>query len=65
MRFSAESSPNRLPQGRGPTVIGCISFNEASIELVLANQQAEAVAEARLAVLVTVISVRGSFALFE
>ena len=52
-----------ISQGGGSAVVGGIGLHEASIELVLANQQAEAVAEARLAVLVAVISVRGRLAL--
>ena len=48
-----------ISQGGGAAVVGGIGLHEASIELVLADQQAEAVAEARLAVLVAVISVRG------
>ena len=49
-----------IPPVGGPAVVGCIGFHEPRIEL--ANQQSEAVAEARLAVLVAVISVRGSLA---
>jgi len=43
--------------------VGGIGLHEASIKLILTNQQAEAVAEARLAVLVANISVRGNLAL--
>ena len=49
-----------ISQGGGAAVIGGIGLHEAGIEVVLADQQAEAVAEARLAVVVAVISVRGS-----
>jgi hypothetical protein len=52
-----------IPQGRGSAVVGGIGLHEASIESVLADQQTEAVAEARLAVVVAVISVSGSLAL--
>ena len=52
-----------IPQGGGATVVGGKGLHEASIQLVLANQQAETVAEARLAVVVAIISVRGGFGL--
>jgi hypothetical protein len=54
-----------ISQSGGPAVVSGIGLHEASIEMVLANQEAEAVAEARLAVLVAVISVRGNHALIE
>ena len=50
-----------IPPVGGPAVVGCIGFHETRIEL--ANQQSEAVAEARLAVLVAVVSSRGSLTL--
>src|ERR1700722_630221 len=43
----------------GSAIVGRIGFHEAGVELVLADQQAELVAEARLTVLVTVVSARG------
>jgi hypothetical protein len=52
-----------IPQGGGSAVVGGIGLHEASIEVVLADQKAEAVTEARLAVVVACISVRGSFSL--
>src|SRR5580692_10275609 len=52
-----------IPQGGGSAVVSSIGLHQASIQMVLANQQTEAVAEARLCVLVAVISVRGSLAL--
>jgi hypothetical protein len=52
-----------ISQGGSAAIVGCIGFHEASIELVLADQQTEAVPEARLAVLVAVISVRSSLEL--
>ena len=48
-----------LPQAGGAAEVGGIGLHEAGIELVLANQEAEAVAEAGLTVLVTIISVGG------
>ena len=54
-----------ISQGGGATVVGGIGLHEASIKLVLANQQAEAVAEARLAVVVAIVSVRGRVALIR
>ena len=41
-----------ISQGGGAAVVCGIGLHEASIELVLADQKAEAVAEARLSVLV-------------
>jgi hypothetical protein len=52
-----------ISQGRGATVVGCIGLDEASIQLMLADQEAEAIAETRLAVLVAVISIRRSLSL--
>src|ERR1039457_6981121 len=48
-----------LAKGFGPTEICRIAFYKRGIELVFADQQAEAVAETRLAVGVAVVSVRG------
>jgi hypothetical protein len=48
-----------LSQGGSSTVVSGVGFHESSIEVVLADQQAEAVAETRLAVVVAVVSVRG------
>ena len=55
---------SRISQSGGAAIVGGIGLDEASIEMVLANQQAEAVAEARLAALRTFISVRGNLAMF-
>src|ERR1700722_1171897 len=52
-----------IPQGGGSAIIGGIGLHEPSIELVLTDQEAEPIAKPRLAVLVEVISVRGSLAL--
>jgi len=41
------------------TVVGGIGLHEACVQLVLADQQAETVAEARLDVVVAIASVRG------
>ena len=48
-----------IAQRGGAAVVSGIGFDEAGIEMVLADQQAEAVAEARLTVVVAVVSVRG------
>jgi hypothetical protein len=55
--------PAGFPECGGAAVIGCIGLHEARIEVVLANEQAEAVAKARLtiAIVVAVVSVRGRF----
>ena len=47
-----------LPKCGSSAVIGRIRLYEASIKLVLANQEAESIAEARLAVVMAIISVR-------
>src|ERR1019366_4422479 len=57
--------PAGLPEGGSSAVIGRIGLHKTSIELVLTNQQAEAVAEARLAVVVTIISVRRGLGLIR
>jgi hypothetical protein len=59
--------PAGIAECGGAAVVGGLGLHEASIEVVLANQQAEAVAEARLtiAIVVAVVSVRGSFGLIE
>ena len=44
-----------ISQCGGAAVVGGISPHEASIELVLANQEAKAIAETRLAVVVSII----------
>jgi hypothetical protein len=54
-----------ISQGGSSTIVCRIGFDQASIELVLADQQAELVAEARLPVLVTVVPVRGRRALMR
>jgi hypothetical protein len=48
-----------VPKYFGPAEIRRIAFYKRGIELVFADQQAEAVTEARLAVLVAVVPVRG------
>jgi hypothetical protein len=48
-----------IAEGSGSTVISGISFHEAGIELVLADQQAKAVAEAGLTVVAVVSGGRG------
>jgi hypothetical protein len=57
--------PAGIAKCGGAAVVGGIGFHEASIEVVLANEQAEAVAKARLsiAIVMAVVSVRGSFGL--
>ena len=54
-----------ISQGSGATVVGGIGLHEASIELILTNQQAKAIAEARLAVVMAIISVRGRLGLIK
>jgi hypothetical protein len=48
-----------VSEGGGSAIVRRIALDEAGIELVLADQQAESVAEARLTVLVAVVPVRG------
>jgi hypothetical protein len=52
--------PAGIAECSGTAVVGGIGLDETSIEVMLANQQAEAVAEARLtiAIVVAVVSVR-------
>ena len=57
--------PVGISKGGGATVVGGIGLHEACIQLVLANQQAETVPEAGLAVVVAIISVCGSLALID
>jgi hypothetical protein len=59
--------PAGIAKCGGTAVVGGVSLNEASIEMVLANEKAEAVSEARLtiAIMLAVVSVRGSFGLIE
>jgi hypothetical protein len=60
--------PAGITQSGGSTVVGGIGLHEAGIELVLAHQEAKAIAEARLAVVVTIIiivSVRGRILLLR
>jgi hypothetical protein len=52
-----------ITQGGGSAVVGGIGLDEGSVEVVLADQQTEAVTEARLAVMMAVISVRGRLAM--
>ena len=54
-----------ISQGGGTAAVSCVGLHEARVELVLADQQAEAVAEARLAVVVAITSVRGDFGLIS
>jgi len=56
--------PFGLLQDRGSAVISRIGLDEIGVELVLADQQAETVAEAMLSVMVTVISGRDGIVLF-
>jgi hypothetical protein len=51
-----------LSQGGRATKIGRVSFDLAGIQVVLANQNAETVAEARLASVMAVVSACGSLA---
>ena len=46
-------------QGGGATIVGGIGLHEASIEFVLPNQQAETVGEAKLAIMMAIVSVGG------
>ena len=48
-----------VAKGWGSAIVSGIGLHEAGIELVLADQQAELVAEARLTVVVAVVPVRG------
>ena len=52
-----------ITQGGSATVVSSKGLDETSIQLVLANQQAKTVAEARLAVMMAIVSVRGSLGL--
>jgi hypothetical protein len=49
-----------VSKGCGAAVIGRVGFHEAGIELMLADQQAEAVTESWLTILVTIVPVGGS-----
>ena len=55
--------PAGISDRGGSAVISGVGFDEVRIELVLADQEAEAVAEAGLAAVVAVISVRNRLAL--
>jgi hypothetical protein len=59
--------PAGFPECSGAAIVGGIGLHEASIEVVLANDQAETVAKARLAIAIVmaVVSVRGGFRLIE
>jgi hypothetical protein len=59
--------PAGITKCGGAAVVGSVGLHEASIEVVLANEQAEAVPETRLAIaiVVAVISVRGRFGLLR
>jgi hypothetical protein len=49
----------RRGEGWGSTIISGIGLHEAGIELVLADQQAELIAEPRLTVVVAAVSIGG------
>jgi hypothetical protein len=52
-----------ISESGGSAVVGSIGLHESSIELMLTDEQAQAVAEARLGVVVAIIFVRGSLGL--
>jgi hypothetical protein len=52
-------SSTGISEGWGTAIGGSIGFDEARVEVMLTDEQAELVAEARLTVVVTVVPVRG------